>query len=332
MANLYPLKFHPIYKERIWGGNRFQSVFKRKDIPDKISSHCGESWELSAVEENLSVVSNGFLEGNNIQELVEVYMDELVGTKVYDRFGLEFPLLFKYLDTTDRLSIQVHPDDNKAKERHHAWGKSELWYIVNKKPKSQLIVGFNRDVTSGEYIKCLEEKNFPEILNFETPEVDDVYYIPAGRLHAILEGFLIAEIQQTSDVTYRIYDWDRVDKNGRSRELHTELAVDVLEYNCPEGQKYVTEYDKNKALVEVKETPFFTVNRLILDNDSIVRNIGKLDSFIVLMCLEGHFTVEGEGFDSVLCKKGETVLLPASIDNCILTTGSNAKVIEVFVK
>lgn len=332
MANLYPLKFHPIYKERIWGGNRFQSVFNRQDVPGDISTHCGESWELSAVENNLSVVSNGFLEGNDVQELIEVYMDELVGAKVYEKFGLEFPLLFKYLDTTDRLSIQVHPDDKTAKERHHAWGKSELWYIVDKKPSSQLIVGFNRDVTSEQYINCLEEKNFQDILNFETPDIDDVYSIPAGRLHAILEGFLIAEIQQTSDVTYRVYDWDRLDKNGQGRELHTELALDVLEYTCPEGGKYMSEYDKTKPVVEVEETPFFTVNRLVLDNDSIVRNIGELDSFVVLMCLEGQLTIEGDEFTPVVFGKGETVLLPASIDSCVLSADKTTKLLEVFIK
>lgn len=332
MANLYPLKFHPIYKERIWGGSRFQHVFQRKDIPEELKTLCGESWELSSVEDNLSVVSNGYLEGNDIQELIEIYMDELVGSKVYEKFGLEFPLLFKYLDTTDRLSIQVHPDDEKAKERHHAWGKSELWYIVDRKPNSQLIVGFNRDITSEQYVNCVEEHKFPQILNFETPEVDDVYYIPAGRLHAILEGFLIAEIQQTSDVTYRIYDWDRLDKNGQGRELHTELAVDVLEYTCPEGQKYVTEYDKTKSVVEIEETPFFTVNRLVLNNDSIVRNVGELDSFVVLMCLEGEVKVEGAGFEFVNCGKGETVLLPASIDNCNIKAEKSAKILEIYIK
>lgn len=327
--NLYPLKFTPIYKDRIWGGDRLKTVFCRKDIPDNIKK-CGESWEISAIEGDISIVSNGFLEGNSIQELIEIYMDELVGNKVYAKFGMEFPLLFKFLDTSDKLSIQVHPNDVVARERHHAWGKSELWYIVDCKKDAELIVGFNRDISRDEYLEHLNHGELTSILNWEPAKVDDVFYIPAGRLHAILDGFLVAEIQQTSDITYRIFDWDRVDAAGKSRELHTELAIDVLDYSAPKDLAYKTEYDITKPETEIEKTPFFTLNRIDLDRNSVEKDIYDLDSFVVYMCIGGEATIEYDD-TSLPIIKGETVMIPASLQEFKISSKTKAQLLEVYI-
>jgi len=331
MSGLYPLKFYPIYKERIWGGKKFVDVLGRNDVPEGMVA-CGESWELSGLQGDLSVVSNGPLLGNNIEELIEIYMDELVGAKVYEKFGVEFPLLFKFLDTTDRLSIQVHPDDAVAKDRHHAWGKSELWYVVDAEDNAELIVGFNQNVSKEMYLECLANKNFPLILNSERARKDDVYYIPAGRLHAILEGFLIAEIQQVSDITYRIYDWDRVGDDGAGRELHTDLALDVLEYTVPDNGAYKTPYSLSETgVAHLQETPFFTINRIDLaQGDSLMRDSYSQDSFMVYMCLDGSVDIEC-GESRVTCCKGETVLVPASITDYSISSIENAKLLEVYL-
>ncbi len=327
--NLYPLKFNPIYKERIWGGDRLKTVFGRKDIPNKIDK-CGESWEISAIEGDLSVVCNGFLEGNTIQELIEVYMDELVGNKVYEKFGIEFPLLFKFLDTNDKLSIQVHPDDAVANERHHAWGKSELWYVVDCKDDAELIVGFNRTVSKTEYLEHLNDGELTSILHWERAEKGDVFFIPAGRLHAILDGFLVAEIQQTSDITYRIYDWDRVDASGHSRELNTELAIDVLDYTAPKDLEYRTVYDITKPVTEIEKTPFFTLNRIDLNNNTVEKDIYDLDSFVVYMCVDGAASIVSDD-SSIELLKGETVLIPASLHEYSISSRSTAQLLEIYI-
>lgn len=327
--NLYPLKFKAIYKERIWGGERLKSVFGRTDIPSTIDK-CGESWEISAIEGDLSVVSNGVLEGNSIQELIEIYMDELVGNKVYEKFGLEFPLLLKFLDTNDKLSIQVHPDNEVARSRHHAWGKNELWYIVDCKEEAELIIGFNRSISKAEYLEYFSNNELTNIINWEKAGKDDVFNIPAGRLHAIMDGLLIAEIQQTSDITYRIYDWDRTDSSGNLRELHTDLAVDVLDYSAPENLSYKTEYDVTAPVTDIETTPFFTLNRIDLDNSTIAKDIYDLDSFVVYMCIDGAATIEYDD-SSVAVAKGETVLIPASLHEYTITAKKNARLLEIYI-
>ena len=227
MNELYPLKFHPIFKERIWGGRKLHTLLN-KPLPE--NRVIGESWELSGVQENISVVKNGFLKGNDLQELIEVYLGDLVGDHVYDRFGIEFPLLFKFNDAQQFLSIQVHPDDHLAKQRHKAWGKTEMWYIVQADPGAELISGFINGVDEEVYQKALKEKRIPEICNYEPAEEGDLFYIPSGRIHATGAGILFAEIQQTSDVTYRIFDWNRKDAAGRERELHTDLATEAIDF------------------------------------------------------------------------------------------------------
>src|SRR3972149_1007896 len=199
MSHLYPLKFKPIFKDKIWGGDKIKTLLNKDFSP---LPNCGESWEISGVQDEISVVSNGFLIGNNLQELIEIYMGDLVGDQVYQKYGIEFPLLIKFIDAHDDLSIQVHPNDKLAMQRHNAYGKTEMWYIIDADRGAKLISGFNTEVTKDAYIKHLENNTLNLILNYEEVKAGDVFFMPAGRVHAIGKGILLTEIQQTSDITY----------------------------------------------------------------------------------------------------------------------------------
>ena len=223
---LYPLKFKPILKEKIWGGRRLgEKLGKRLPAGRAV----GESWELSGLDGNRSVVRNGPLKGNDLEELIEVYMGELVGDRVYERFGLQFPLLIKYLDVQQPLSVQVHPNDDLAAERHGSYGKTEMWYVVDCGPDAALRVGFDGPVTREQYAEHVERGTLPELMAKARVHPGDTFFIPAGTVHTIEGSVLIAEIQQASDITYRIYDWDRVGPDGRKRELQTDLAADAID-------------------------------------------------------------------------------------------------------
>jgi len=328
MDSLYPLKFNPIYKDYIWGGTNLRDKFNKK-IPANIS-HCAESWEISSIEDNISVVTNGFLAGNNLQELIEVYMGDLVGDKVFDKFGDEFPLLIKLIDATDTLSIQVHPDNEVAKTRHHAFGKTEMWYIIDSEAKSQIITGFNKSISKEEYQTHLENSSLKEILNIEKANKDDIFFIPPGRVHAIGKGIMLAEIQQASDITYRIYDWDRVDKDGNPRELHTELALDVLDFKKHDTYKS-TKKKVNNIDVELVKSEFFSVNRISFDKP-IERDYILIDSFIILMCIEGSFEIIYSDNQKETIAKGETVLIPAELKEITLKPLKLAMILEVFIE
>ncbi len=326
MDGLYPLKFTPIYKDKIWGGNKIKTVLNKDfgTLPN-----CGESWELSGVEENVSVVSNGFLAGNTLEELIEVYMGDLVGEQVFETFGIEFPLLIKFIDANDDLSIQVHPDDELSKKRHNAFGKTEMWYVMQADPGSKLQSGFNQEVDEDKYLFKLEHNELTDILNFEEVTTGDVFFIPAGRVHAIGKGILLAEIQQTSDVTYRIYDYDRRDNEGNPRELHTDLAVGAIDYTL--SPAYKTQYEpKPNESVELVKCDYFTTNILEF-NRIIEKDYSQLDSFVIYICMEGELTAETElGSESI--QKGETILIPASTENVILKPASpSVKLLEVYI-
>lgn len=322
---LYPLKFTPILKERIWGGDKLKQVFG-KNIPAGIE-HCGESWELSGVDGSVSVVENGFLAGNSLQELCEIYMADLMGGKIFDKFGDEFPLLFKLIDANDVLSIQVHPNDDVAAQRHHAYGKTEMWYVIDAEHDAQLISGFNRNVEKAEYLQKLNEGNLVDILNFENVKAGDAFFIPAGRVHAIGKGILLAEIQQTSDITYRIFDWNRVDSSGKSRELHTDLALDVIDFNRVENAKINTSTSNSEQITTCN---YFTVNRLLVDKKR-ERDYNFIDSFVVYICVEGEVTVEYGGEACETLKKGETMLIPAEIKNIFLVPVKQSLILEVYI-
>lgn len=322
---LYPLKFKPIIKQTIWGGERLAS----KNEDSTLKSGIGESWEISGVEDNVSVVSEGPLSDNTLQELTEVYMGELVGDKIYEQFGIEFPLLIKYIDACDDLSIQVHPNDSIAKERHNAYGKTEMWYVADAKPGARLLMGFNKDTDKSEYLTKLHNHTLPEILNTEQVKKGDCFFIPAGTVHAIGKGCFIAEIQQTSDITYRIYDYDRRDKNGNPRELHTELATDVI--LLKKQQEHAIHYHQHENHTEeLVACQYFTTNYLKF-NKEIEKEYIHIDSFVIYMCLEGNFSVVYDTDKFVKVKQGETVLLPACFKNIFLIPEKEATILEIYI-
>jgi mannose-6-phosphate isomerase len=325
MNTLYPIKFSPICLEKIWGGNRLKTLLNKKYN----TKNCGESWEISGVEGNISVVANGFLKGNDLSELIEIYMGDLVGDKVYEKFGNEFPLLIKFIDAQDDLSIQVHPNDELSKERHNAFGKTEMWYVVDVAEGALINSGFNQLVDKEKYLEYLENGKLIDLLKYDETKVGDVYFIPAGRVHAIGKGSMVAEIQQTSDVTYRIFDYNRKDDKGNERELHTELALDAIDFSYLEDYKtkYSTEPNKSTEIVSCK---YFTTNILEFDN-SLEKDYFQIDSFVIYITLEGNFEIETEaGLEKV--EKGETVLIPANIDNLKLKPlNGKVKLLEVYV-
>ena len=325
MQSLYPLKFQPILKDRIWGGRRLQTVLnKNLEGHEKV----GESWEISGVEGNLSVVSNGFLQGNNLEGLIEVYMGDILGDRVFEQYGLEFPLLLKYIDASEILSVQVHPDDALAEKRHGSNGKTEMWYVIDAFPESEIITGFNREMSRESYLEHLNNGKLTEILNTEKASAGDVFYIPAGRVHATGAGILLAEIQQTSDITYRIYDWDRTGENGKGRELHTQLALDALDFRYQPPYKTSYQRAKNKA-VSLVQSPYFTSSLLELDQAHL-RDFHTIDSFMVFMCLEGTGELQyGSGEETI--ETGDTLLVPASLEVVNLIPQPFLKVMEVYI-
>jgi len=290
----------------------------------------GESWEISGVKANISVVCNGFLAGNDLEELIEVYMGDLVGDKVYDKFGTLFPLLIKFIDANDVLSIQVHPGDELAKKRHNSLGKNEMWYIIKNLPGSEIICGFNQKADKDIYLYHLQNNTLNKILNFEKVQNGDVFFIPAGRVHSIGSGILLAEIQQTSDVTYRIYDWSRKDANGNSRELHTEQALDAIDYNAYDTYKTEYEHVLNKT-TNMVDCPYFFTN-ILQFNKPVEKDYNLIDSFVIYMCIDGRFHINPENGESLLVDKGETILLPAVIKNLTLQPDGDARIIEVYIK
>lgn len=327
---VYPIKFVPRLKERIWGGHELLAKAKegkaKKIDPAK---PYGESWELSAVEGDISVVANGMLKRNNLEEIIEVYMGNLIGEKVYDKYGLTFPLLIKSLDCHDVLSVQVHPDDALAAERHDSYGKTEMWYVVAAEPGAALYVGFkNSNITREEYIAAIAEDRLPELLNKIEVKAGDTFFIPAGTVHALGKGIEVVEIQQTSDVTYRLYDWNRVDDKGNPRELHTALAVDAIDF-ARDSKECIMQYDlKLNKPVKLVDCDYFTTNIIDL-NGTAEREIVELDSFVLYICTEGEAQVTVNG-NSEHLDALELVMIPAEADTVQLS--GKGKILEVYIK
>lgn len=326
MKNLYPLKFEAILSEKIWGGNKLKNLLNKKNA----GNTTGESWEISSVKDNVSVVANGFLKGNNLQELIEVYMGDLVGDSVFDKYGVDFPLLIKFIDANDELSIQVHPDDETAAERHNSFGKTEMWYVMQAEKGSRLISGFQKEVTKEEYLDHLQKGNLNNILNSENVEEGDVFFIPAGRVHAIGSGILLAEIQQTSDITYRIYDYNRTDKNGNTRELHTSEALDVIDFSSQASYKSVYQKKINQT-VEIQHCPYFTTN-LIHFTNPVEKDYNLIDSFVIYICTSGKLEIKWNEDEKMTLQAGETVLIPAELKSVHLTPLVESKILEVYIR
>ncbi len=326
MNNLYPIRFKPIPRQMIWGGNRLRNKFN-KDFRNDLK--IGESWEISAYPGYISVVENGHLKGNTIEELVEVYMGDLVGEKIFQRFGLEFPLLIKFIDASEVLSVQVHPDDETASLRNNASGKTEMWYVLEAEPDAELISGFRQEVSPGLFMEKLKSGKLLDLLNVEKVNRGDVFFMPAGRVHAIGKGIILAEIQQTSDSTYRIYDWDRKDPRGKSRELHIEEAMEVIDFNFYDNYKTVVEPRRNNPVL-LAECQYFTTSLLELEG-TIERDYTLVDSFVIYICTFGEFSLKWRD-GATRVKKGDTLLLPASIGEFILSGKPDARILEVYIK
>jgi mannose-6-phosphate isomerase len=317
---LYPLQFEPILKDRIWGGEKLKTVLN-KPITSKIT---GESWELSTVEGDVSIVENGSLKGKSLTDIIEELPNEILGTKVHEQFGKQFPLLFKYLDAREDLSIQVHPNDKLAKERHNSFGKTEMWYVMQADENARIIVGFKEDSSKEEYLENLNNNTLVSILDDVKAKPGDVFFLETGTVHAIGAGLVVAEIQQTSDITYRLYDFDRVDAEGNKRELHVDLALDAINYNKVDTYK---EYQKKTNVSNVVvDCPYFTTNFIPLDGQVEVNKSGE--TFTVYMCIEGSFEIEYDG-NKLAYKKGDTVLVPAALNEFILN--GKASILEIYI-
>lgn len=321
MLKPYPLKFTPILKERLWGGTKLGDVLGKSIT----SNTTGESWELSDVDGDVSVICNGDLSGTSLQELIQQYPEQLLGKDVFRRFGTDFPILIKFIDAKQDLSIQLHPNDALARERHNSFGKTEMWYVMDADKGANLIVGFNRDVGKEEYVRSLEENTLLDLLNYEPVQEGDTFFINTGKIHAIGAGVLLAEIQQTSDITYRVFDFNRKGKDGKLRELHTDLALDAIDYGRKDDFRvaYPTTHNTNNPMVNC---PYFNTTYLELTKD-LEQDLSTRDSFTIYMCVGGSVWIENEGGKADV-KRGETVLLPASTQGVVLRT-TGAKLLEV---
>ena len=319
---LYPFKFESIIKDKIWGGQKLQQILNKPT-----SSHeAGESWEISDVEGDTSVVSNGTMAGTSLKSLMELHTTDVLGHKNFKQFGTKFPLLIKFIDAKADLSVQLHPNDALAKARHNSFGKTEMWYVLQADSDSNLIVGFNQPMTKELYLKHLEAKTLESILNFDKVEAGDTYFIEVGRIHAIGAGVLLAEIQQTSDITYRVYDWGRVDSEGNHRELHNDIALEAFDFEMPDNFRVNYSRD-SKDSTELVSCPYFTTN--VVEVNSLLSVKNNHDSFMIYMCVEGSATINVNGNQTEF-SKGETVLIPACIKSFSIST-NHAKLLEVYI-
>lgn len=312
MNNLKPFKFEPYLKTVLWGG---EQIAEYKGIHTDLHN-IGESWEISGVPGHESVVAEGEDKGLNLRELIDKYKGDLVGKSVYEKFGDVFPLLVKIIDAKRDLSVQVHPNDELAKARHNSYGKTEMWYIIKADEGAPIYAGLSKQITPEQYEKCVAENTIMDVIARHNSHAGDLFFLPAGRIHAIGAGNLLAEIQQTSDITYRVYDFGRVDANGKPRELHTELAKDAIDYTV--YPNYKSEYDRNgRHATPLVKCNYFDVKREIVDGESSID--ASADSFMIVMCLDGEAVITDNLGGKTSVKKGETVLVPAVISEMNVT-------------
>ena len=319
-------KFQPILKSMLWGGDK---IIPYKGIASDEAS-VGESWEISGVQGNESVVAEGPDAGMKLPELIARDKGALVGQSNYERFGKEFPLLIKFIDARQDLSIQVHPNDKLAWERHQSKGKTEMWYVVDADPGSSLRSGFAKQVTPDEYEQSIADNTITDMLQEYDIHAGDVFFLPAGRIHSIGAGAFIAEIQQTSNITYRIYDFNRCDDNGNPRELHTELSKAAIDYTVLPD--YRTHYDaKEDAQVQLASCRYFTTSLLKLTKRYNM-NVADLDSFVILICTKGNGTVTDDCGNCITVKQGESILVPATVSSLEIKPEGNMELLSSWVK
>ena len=317
-------KFRPLLKSTIWGGNKIVSF---KQIDDK-QANVGESWEVSGVKDNESVVAEGEYQGWNLNDVVAEMKEKMVGHENYKRFGNAFPLLVKFIDARQDLSIQVHPDDETAHRQGKTMGKTEMWYALESDPGASLRVGLKKAITPEEYAGMVDDGSIVDALEQYQIHADDCFFIPAGRIHAICKGAFVAEIQQTSDVTYRIYDYKRKDKEGNYRQLHTKEAAEAIDYTVYDD--YRTHYmPKKNEPVDLVDRPFFHTTVYDLDEPMLI-DYTDLDSFVILVGLQGEAIVTTSDGEEVSFRQGESLLLPATADT--ITLSGTIKFLETYVQ
>ncbi|MDR1527891.1 MAG: class I mannose-6-phosphate isomerase [Dysgonamonadaceae bacterium] len=324
---LYPFKFNPILKPIIWGG---RDICTFKNLPSRAG--IGESWELSGVDGNISVVGNGELKGKSLSELMASYGEKLLGRPVIERFGNTFPLLIKFIDAKQPLSIQVHPNDELAMQRHNSFGKTEMWYVVKAIKEAYLYSGFKEKIDAETYVQSLQDDTFIHFLQKHDVKQGDAFFLPAGRVHAIGAGCFIAEIQQTSDITYRIYDYNRKDANGQPRELHTELAKDAIDYQV--YSDYKIDYQQGKECRQsLVRCSYFSTNLITGKKGNIFDLTYSNKSFVILICLKGNVIATDSQSYSVLLEQGETVLIPAAnIHPIQLEFFQDSQLLETYIE
>lgn len=324
-TSLYPLKFEPILKDKIWGGTRLKTMLYKEISP---ANCCGESWEVSGLVGDESMITNGFLAENNLNELLEIYMTELVGEKNYEKYGLGFPLLIKFIDAQDNLSVQVHPNDELAQRKYGQSGKTEMWHVIASEPGSGLYVGFNKTVSKSQFEEAIANGTVEEVLQFYPVQPGDTFMIPAGTVHAIGKGVLLAEIQQPSDITFRVFDWNRLDDEGNSRELHVQEALEAIDFDHQtDNFKVECQLQLNKT-VRLVRSQYFNTSLLEFDQP-LNKSFVEIDSFVIYMCLDGQILL-AYGDERERLETGEVVLIPAEMEEVQLLPARKSKVLEVY--
>jgi mannose-6-phosphate isomerase len=307
-----PLFFDPIYKEKPWGGNKLKSVLHKNISSDKT----GESWEISDYDNDKSVVNSGYFRNKTLSNLIEQFEEKILGQKIFEAFGKHFPLLIKYIDAAEDLSIQVHPNDKTAKKYHNSNGKNELWHIIQADDNAYLYIGFQEGTTKNDYLSALKNNNLEQILNRIQVKKNDTFYIAAGTVHSIGKGVLLAEVQQSSDLTYRIYDWNRLGLDGKTRDLHTEKALEAIDFKAisnPIDEKHIV-------------LPNFTIDKINITDD-VSLDLSHIDSFVILMNISNNDIV----IQNKIFKKGQTVLIPAICQDILLSGQKESELLMIYI-
>ncbi len=306
MNNIGPLRFKPYFKPVLWGGSRIAS-FKGIEPNDE---PVGESWEISGLEGFLSCVAEGEYAGETIESMLHKYGNDILGRSNYRIYGDKFPLLVKFIDASKDLSIQVHPDDFLARERHGCWGKTELWYTLDPEPGAYVYSGLQSSITPSQLKEHISNNTFSDVLAKFAPRRGDLFYLPAGRIHSIGAGNMILEIQQTSDITYRVYDYNRIDLNGKKRELHIDLALDAIDFRVHEDYMRHIEPLVNREIV-LKECPYFTATLITLDSRMRLQ-IARYNSFRIIVVTRGNGDIVDNMSNRMAVRQGDTILIPAN--------------------
>lgn len=323
MNKLYPLKFRPILKTALWGGTR---IMKFKGL-ESSAGDIGESWEISGLEGQESIVVNGEFKGKSLKEVLSLYGEDILGKDIYRSFGVKFPLLIKFIDASRDLSIQVHPDDKLAQQRHDSMGKTELWYVIDSKPSSYIYSGFSKSITKEEFLHHIKDNSITDVIAKFNSRPRDIFYLPAGRIHSISAGNFIVEIQQNSDITYRVYDYSRVGADGKKRELHMEFAKDALDYNVHDD--YLSHADKvYNSEVLLKKCPYFTATVI---NVSEPFRIDIAPSFRVIIVTQGKGLLIDSLGNKIEIKQGETLLIPACTDYSDIIPEGETEVLTAYI-